>query len=277
MIGKIFNGIKVLKETNELKYGFQRVYNCVCNCGNKLQLTKNQLLNNKNNCKNCKPKKVKIKEVSIRNEDIHKNKIGMKFDMLTIIGYGKRDKNNLMLYECQCECGNIKWYRLEDLKKLKHQKSCGCSLIRINAKAKKEYRFLEKEILSRYNGIKQRCYNENSKSYKWYGAKGITMCDEWLDYFDKFYDWCIENGFKKELHISKNELCIDKGIEPHIYSPETCKFVTIEENNRHQTSNYKIEYEGAMYNLADLSRKLGITRETLKLRHIKNLNLLTGK
>jgi hypothetical protein len=277
MIGRIFNGIKVLKEADELKYGFQRVYNCVCKCGNKLQLTKNQLLNNKNNCKNCKPKKVKIKEISTYNEDIHKNKIGMKFDMLTIIGLGKRDKNNLMLYECQCECGNIKWYRFEDLKKLKSPKSCGCSRVYDFSNRKKDNRVFIKEIKSRYNGIKQRCYVENCKSYKWYGAKGVTMCDEWLNDFDKFYDWCIENGFKKELHIDKDELCIKNGIEPHIYSPETCRFITLAENNGNQSSNYKIEYEGEIYNLEVLSKKLNINRDTLKRRYEEKRDLLNGK
>ena len=102
------------------------------------------------------------------------------------------------------------------------------------------------------------------------------MCDEWLNDFYSFYNWCMSNGFKKELHIDKDEICNKLDIYPHIYSPDTCKFLTLEENNRYQSSNYKIEYEGIAYNLADLSRKLGISRDTLKRRCEKGLDLLTG-
>ena len=49
-------------------------------------------------------------------------------------------------------------------------------------------------IYKRWKSMKHRC-NDKSKA-KWYKDKGITVCQEWLEY-DNFYKWAIENGFKK--------------------------------------------------------------------------------
>lgn len=46
-----------------------------------------------------------------------------------------------------------------------------------------------------YCGIKTRCYNPNSRCYKNYGGKGITMCEEWLNDFHAFRSWMLEHGY----------------------------------------------------------------------------------
>lgn len=38
-----------------------------------------------------------------------------------------------------------------------------------------------------WGSMKARCHNEKSSNYKNYGARGITVCDEWLNDFSKFY------------------------------------------------------------------------------------------
>lgn len=64
----------------------------------------------------------------------------------------------------------------------------------------------------------RRCYNEKSVAYKDYGAKGITVCDEWHDR-ENFKKWCRENGYEKGLRLER----IDgsKG-----YEPSNCRFGT---------------------------------------------------
>ena len=44
-----------------------------------------------------------------------------------------------------------------------------------------------KRLKSIYNGMRLRCYNENNVNYKYYGGKGVTICDEWLLSFEKFF------------------------------------------------------------------------------------------
>lgn len=73
------------------------------------------------------------------------------------------------------------------------------------------------------NTMKQRCYNPNRANFKWYGGKGIVVCDMWLESFDAFHHWAITNGYKQGLSIDR----IDSDSN---YSPSNCRWITIQEN-----------------------------------------------
>lgn len=91
--------------------------------------------------------------------------------------------------------------------------------------------------LSRYVQILQRCYNFECKSYKNYGAKGVTMCEKWLSSPDAFIEWCESNGYDENKVLDKDILCDKLGIYPKIYSPDTCQFITAEENRQYMLDN----------------------------------------
>jgi hypothetical protein len=91
--------------------------------------------------------------------------------------------------------------------------------------------------LSRYTQMILRCYNEDTKAYKNYGAKGVTVCDEWLNSFDAFVSWCEANGYSEELVLDKDILSDKLGISPKVYSPETCQFITEKENREYMLAN----------------------------------------
>jgi len=74
-------------------------------------------------------------------------------------------------------------------------------------------------IYSTWWGIKTRCYNSHSDAYMYYGARGITMCDEWKNDFNSFYDWMIDNGWEKGLVVDRKDN--DKP-----YSPDNCQLIT---------------------------------------------------
>ena len=76
--------------------------------------------------------------------------------------------------------------------------------------------------------MKSRCYNKNKKNYKYYGGRGIKVCDEWLgkNGYNNFKKWALENGYKKELSI-------DKRNNDGNYSPDNCRWV----NQRIQNIN----------------------------------------
>ena len=78
-----------------------------------------------------------------------------------------------------------------------------------------------------WTNIKTRCLNPNSTHYQNYGAKGITICDEWKNDFKVFYNWAMSHGYSDELTIDRinNKLG---------YSPDNCRWVdmSIQANNR---------------------------------------------
>ena len=73
----------------------------------------------------------------------------------------------------------------------------------------------------------KRCYCENQPNYRWYGARGITVCDEWRHESYAFVNWAAENGYAPHKQIDRIDN--DKG-----YSPENCRWVTVQEQNQNK-------------------------------------------
>lgn len=110
--------------------------------------------------------------------------------------------------------------------------------------------------------IKRRCYNPNSNVYKYYGGRGISVCDEWRTNAGAFIDWCLKNGWKKGLEIDR----IDNQGD---YSPENCRIVNRKQNNRNKRSNLTFLWKGKMRTMIEISEMKGCVYSTVKNR-VKN-------
>ena len=99
-----------------------------------------------------------------------------------------------------------------------------------------------------YEGMIERCYNSKKTRYEKYGGSGVTVCNEWLgdEGFNNFFTWYKKqpNSFNKHYQIDKDIICNSKGIKPHYYSPETCKFVNRSENQRNYSTLLKNNTSG---------------------------------
>ncbi len=82
--------------------------------------------------------------------------------------------------------------------------------------------------------MKERCYSPSCKEFKWYGARGIHMCEVWLNDFAAFRDWALANGYSDELSIDR----IDNDGN---YEPTNCRWATMKEqcSNRRNSPKYK--------------------------------------
>lgn len=81
-------------------------------------------------------------------------------------------------------------------------------------------------LYRKWQDMKDRCYNTNSQKYPWYGAKGITVCFEWLSDPLAFIAWAEDNGWNGTQDIDKDT----KIPGSLIYSPETCSLISHREN-----------------------------------------------
>ena len=90
-----------------------------------------------------------------------------------------------------------------------------------------------------WNGMKTRCRNPNCNSYKYYGARGFTICDEWEDYA-VFRQWMIDQGFRPGLKIDRKD-------NDQSYFPENCRLATDQQQvqNRRLPTRHKT---GKRYN-----------------------------
>ena len=80
--------------------------------------------------------------------------------------------------------------------------------------------------------MRQRCNNPNQHDYRWYGAKGVTICPEWDDYM-AFREWALSHGYDGKLTIDRIDF--NKG-----YSPDNCRFITIQEQQQNKSNVKKV-------------------------------------
>lgn len=107
-----------------------------------------------------------------------------------------------------------------------------------------------KRLQELFRKIKQRCYSSNSKDYRWYGAKGIEICKEWLDYPPNFEIWALQNGYKQGLTIDR----IDSTKN---YSPSNCRWIELKENARRAGKVNWITIDGLTLTGRQWAEKLG--------------------
>ena len=113
-----------------------------------------------------------------------------------------------------------------------------------------------------YHGIKARCYNQNERGYKYYGARGIKMCAEWLDPqngFDVFADWAFANGYSDSLSIERVNVNGD-------YEPDNCKWIAKVEQAKNKRSTIWVDYNGQHIQLCELCKQKGLKYDTIHNR-----------
>lgn len=116
-----------------------------------------------------------------------------------------------------------------------------------------------------FRNMKQRCYNPNCKCYKDYGGRGITICDEWLSKnrthkgFNSFREWALSHGYQDGLTIDRidNNKC---------YSPDNCRWVSMDIQCNNTRQNHYITYNGKTQSMKKWSEELGISYSVLRSR-----------
>ena len=109
--------------------------------------------------------------------------------------------------------------------------------------------------------MKQRILNPNSKNYKYYGGRGITICPEWTNDYIVFRDWALTNGYKEGLQIHREN--------DGNYEPDSCKWVTRTENLRHTRKTITMEiadeirdlYKTGNFSMQELGNKYSISKQ----------------
>lgn len=116
----------------------------------------------------------------------------------------------------------------------------------------------EERLKSIFHNMRTRCNNPNSNIYKWYGGRGIKVCDEWKT-FKAFEKWAIENGYSDDLTLDR----IDNDGD---YCPSNCRWVTLKDNCNNRRSNSYVTYNGETRSVAEWSEITGIPYTMLAQR-----------
>lgn len=193
--------------------------------------------------------------------------------LLTVLSHAEpkisKGGNLIEQLRCICECGKEKVVNYSSFLG-GGTRSCGC----IWGRSRNDICFpVIPEIKRCWNHMIQRCYRKNCKEYKNYGAKGVVMCDEWKNDYQKFLDWSLVSGWKKGLNLDKDIIPKKLGIPALLYSPEMCCFVTPKENQNTKSTCRYYEYNGQSLNVAQICEITGKDRSLLILRLNQGMSL----
>ena len=174
---------------------------------------------------------------------------GNTFGRLTVIRRGENAKDRTT-WVCRCECGTEKTIHGSSLKS-GIVVSCGCYHRERVRNASRTHGMSQTKLYKTYYAMMARCHKEQHPSYPDYGARGISVCDEWRDDKTKFIRWALENGYKPELSIDRKDN--NKG-----YSPENCRWTTMDVQAMNKRGLRMITINGETKNLSTWLKQNGI-------------------
>lgn len=155
---------------------------------------------------------------------------GRRFERLMAINDIGRTTDRHVLWLCRCDCGNYVNVSSRDLM-TGHTKSCGCLQKDIIKEKRYKHGDRDGRLYSVWKSMKKRCENPNCKSYKWYGAKGVSVCDEWHNY-SSFKKWADNNGYDEN---AEHGVCTIDRINPYgDYSPDNCRWISMAEQAKNK-------------------------------------------
>ncbi len=115
-------------------------------------------------------------------------------------------------------------------------KSCGCLRKEITIKSHLKHGQRHTRLYRIWCNMKNRCLNPNVPHFNRYGGRGISICEEWLD-FDSFFKWATESGYQDGLTIERKDTNGN-------YEPNNCIWVPAARQQHNKRTNHMVTYNG---------------------------------
>lgn len=157
------------------------------------------------------------------------------------------DNENRWKIICKCDCGGEIYVMPYQLKN-GSVKSCGCEKIKPHHVTHNRSKC---EMFGTWKQMISRCSNPSNKKYSDYGGRGISVCEEWLN-FDKFNDWVNSVGGRP------NGYTLDRIDTNGNYCPDNCRFVPWSIQASNKRTSHLIEYKGEVKALSVWAKELCI-------------------
>ena len=121
---------------------------------------------------------------------------GVRYGRLVVVKYVDSNETKGSTWLCKCDCGNMKIAR-RDLLTRGYTQSCGClqkertSISNHSRSPELAQRGPKKAhpLYATWLDMRRRCAKHWMHNYKYYGAKGVTVCEQWANDFWAFVDY----------------------------------------------------------------------------------------
>lgn len=181
------------------------------------------------------------------------NIVGDRFGRLIVISQFKREGGPDRVI-VRCDCGVEREACSRSVRRGR-TRSCGC----LQKGAAMRHGASGHPLYGRWRSMLDRCYSPTRGNYKYYGGRGITVCDEWrLDPFS-FFSWVESQNPEGVFDVDRRDN--DLG-----YSPGNCRIVSKIDNMRNTRGNRTIDVGGRTLTVAEAAEVYGIPYDCLVQR-----------
>lgn len=197
---------------------------------------------------------------------------GRRFGRLVVLGLVRMEQRTsgsrikrVPVFLAQCDCGETK----EALGRNMVQgitSSCGClqAETRLLSGIKSAtHRMTKSPEYAAWSAMRNRCYKPKTHNYPLYGGRGITVCAEWRDSFQAFFQ---DMGARPSPAHSLDRINVDGN-----YEPSNCRWATLGIQNTNRRNTVYVEMAGERVSLSEASRRCGLPRSTIGDRYKSGL------
>lgn len=215
LTGQVFNRLTVLEQAE--KVGGRTAWRCLCLCGAHLVVAGHALVSGNTKSCGCLSRDATIKTW-------RKPMVGRTFGRLKVMAYVET-KRKVAYWACQCICGKQTIANGGALRN-GHIQSCGCLR---NERVPRTHGRSRTPIYFIWKSMRQRCENPNNRAYRYYGMKGVTVCERWQD-FALFFE---------DMGDPPEGLTIDRINPEGNYCPENCRWANWSVQNSNKRKRRK--------------------------------------
>lgn len=165
---------------------------------------------------------------------ILKDLTGKRFGKLTVVSFDHMLRTR-SYWKCVCDCGGTRIVSVDHLRN-GDTVDCGCIVRKKAPPLHIKHNMSYSRLYQIWALMKARCNNPNRREYRWYGGRGIKVCEEWLE-FTPFMNWAMKFGYNEDLTLDR----IDNDGD---YCPSNCRWVSMDVQANNKSTNRYITHNG---------------------------------
>lgn len=182
--------------------------------------------------------------------------LGQRFHQLTVLGLGVVPNSRLTHWVCRCDCGTVKTIPATGVRN-GNNKSCGCRKRAVTVARNFKHGLSKTHLYRVWRDMHRRCYDPKHASYRFYGARGVTVSPSWHEL--KVFIQDMQEGYRDGLWIERKDSTGN-------YENENCCWATKEAQHFNKRSTRRVTMWGRAQPVTVWARELGLNPATIFTR-----------